>query len=425
MATLSSIITPTNLVTATSTTTLSNKTLVAPILGTPTSGVVTNLTGTASININGTVGATTAAAGSFTTLGTSGNVLIGTTTSDGVGSRRLQVKGSDTTAGFVLNNTVGGTGFYSTSNNAYQTRTATGTQYWGEGLLDGSTFTEQMRLSSTGLAVTGTLSAAGAVSLTGGTSGSSYVDMVGSGGTSPPSAMNYGLFPQSSYGLGVVSKAGGIAFWTGSTPAQNLTLDSTGNLLVGATSAGLTNTNSISIQPTRDTNGDIIVNHATGSASGQSYLIFGYAGSAIGSITQTGTTAVLYNTTSDYRLKSNQQPLTGSGAFVDALKPTTWEWTRDGRKDAGFIAHEFQEVCPSAVTGVKDETEEQEYEVSPAVAATQDAEGIELTPAEPAVIGFRTIPKYQAMQASSAEVIANLVAELQSLRLRMTALEAK
>jgi len=36
-------------------------------LGTPTSGVVTNLTGTASININGTVGATTPTTGAFTT----------------------------------------------------------------------------------------------------------------------------------------------------------------------------------------------------------------------------------------------------------------------------------------------------------------------------------------------------------------------
>lgn len=63
-------------------------------LGTPSSGTVTNLTGTAFININGTVGGTTPAAGSFTTLtvsstvsangsvGTSGQVL----TSAGVGS---------------------------------------------------------------------------------------------------------------------------------------------------------------------------------------------------------------------------------------------------------------------------------------------------------------------------------------------------
>jgi len=37
-------------------------------LGTPSSGTVTNLTGTASININGTVGATTPSTGAFTTL---------------------------------------------------------------------------------------------------------------------------------------------------------------------------------------------------------------------------------------------------------------------------------------------------------------------------------------------------------------------
>jgi hypothetical protein len=43
-------------------------TLVAPVLGTPASGTVTNLTGTASININGTVGATTATTGAFTSI---------------------------------------------------------------------------------------------------------------------------------------------------------------------------------------------------------------------------------------------------------------------------------------------------------------------------------------------------------------------
>ena len=47
-------------------------------LGTPSGGTVTNLTGTASININGTVGATTAAAGLFTTLGATGTLSGGT-----------------------------------------------------------------------------------------------------------------------------------------------------------------------------------------------------------------------------------------------------------------------------------------------------------------------------------------------------------
>jgi len=51
-------------------------TLVAPVLGTPASGIVTNLTGTASININGTVGATTANTGAFTTINASGTVAM-------------------------------------------------------------------------------------------------------------------------------------------------------------------------------------------------------------------------------------------------------------------------------------------------------------------------------------------------------------
>ena len=44
------------------------------VLGTPSSGTVTNLTGTAPININGTVGATTPGTGAFTTLAASSTV---------------------------------------------------------------------------------------------------------------------------------------------------------------------------------------------------------------------------------------------------------------------------------------------------------------------------------------------------------------
>jgi len=47
-------------------------------LGTPSSGTVTNLTGTASININGTVGATTPTTGAFTNLSYTGTLTGGT-----------------------------------------------------------------------------------------------------------------------------------------------------------------------------------------------------------------------------------------------------------------------------------------------------------------------------------------------------------
>jgi hypothetical protein len=59
-------------------------TLVSPALGTPSSGTVTNLTGTASININGTVGATTPSTGVFSALTVNDNSTLGSSNSDTV-----------------------------------------------------------------------------------------------------------------------------------------------------------------------------------------------------------------------------------------------------------------------------------------------------------------------------------------------------
>jgi hypothetical protein len=58
------------------------------VLGTPSSGTVTNLTGTASININGTVGATTPATGNFTTL-TENSVATVIQTDIGTGANEI------------------------------------------------------------------------------------------------------------------------------------------------------------------------------------------------------------------------------------------------------------------------------------------------------------------------------------------------
>ena len=59
------------------------------VLGTPASGTVTNLTGTASININGTVGATTATTGAFTTI--NGTILTATADSSFTSTGALSI----------------------------------------------------------------------------------------------------------------------------------------------------------------------------------------------------------------------------------------------------------------------------------------------------------------------------------------------
>jgi hypothetical protein len=141
------------------------------------------------------------------------------------------------------------------------------------------------------------------------------------------------------------------------TFTQAMTLDASGNLLVGQTSHGYANSNSVEISPING--GYIIGNHASGSTSGQAYSLYGYNGTSIGSITQNGTTAVAYNTTSDYRLKENVVPIAGALAKVTALKPCTYTWkSAPDEIGEGFIAHELAEVCPQAVTGNKDAVDE-------------------------------------------------------------------
>lgn len=115
---------------------------------------------------------------------------------------------------------------------------------------------------------------------------------------------------------------------------------------------------------------------------------------AVGSISITAS-ATTYNTSSDYRLKNEVVDLSGSGEFIDALRPRQWSWSIDGSKGAGFIAHELQAISPTSVTGEKDGL---------------DDDGN---------------PEYQSVGYGSAEIIANLVAEVKALRQRVASLEAK
>jgi len=84
------------------------------------------------------------------------------------------------------------------------------------------------------------------------------------------------------------------------------------------------------------------------------------SGSSVGTITQNGSSSTSYNTSSDYRLKENIVPMTGSIDRLKDLKPSKFNFIdQDVSRGAtitvdGFIAHEVSDIIPEAITGEKD-----------------------------------------------------------------------
>jgi hypothetical protein len=174
------------------------------------------------------------------------------------------------------------------------------------------------------------------------------------------------------------------------TTRMNLT--DTGILLVGTTQSNPYS--GFEINPNGGASFQTI-GHLTGTSSGTAYMNFNYNQSGCGSITQNGTSAVLYNTSSDYRLKNITGALTGYKERLMSLQPKQGTWKIDGSEFRGFLAHEFAEPYGASVTGEKD------------------------------AVNADNKPIMQAMQASSSEVMADLVAFVQELNARLTTLENK
>jgi len=89
------------------------------------------------------------------------------------------------------------------------------------------------------------------------------------------------------------------------------------------------------------------------------FLIFWGDTIAAGSIVKGTGNSVSYNTSSDYRLKTNIEPLTDAVARLLQIPVRRFNWLTDpaASKVDGFLAHEAQSVVPESVTGTKDEVD--------------------------------------------------------------------
>ena len=250
--------------------------------------------------------------------------------------------------------------------------------------LGGTTFTTPVAtFTPSGAAITGTLSATGAITND------------GYGITQNTASYGYWFGASSTRASGVYSTAGldvkirasstEVASFSSTGLAVTGTLSATGNIsntFAGNVAIGHT------LQDTTTTSGSVFINYLKSS------------GGVIGSIARVTTTdAVVYNTTSDARLKENLRDFTDSGRLIDGLKPRVFDWKdsdSNGKDVIGFVAQEEHAADPI-------------FAHIGAVSVGDD---------DPTTIT-------KQWQRSDAALIPILVAELQSLRKRLAALESK
>jgi hypothetical protein len=147
------------------------------------------------------------------------------------------------------------------------------------------------------------------------------------------------------------------------TFTQAMTLDASGNLLLGKTSSlfstvGIeaSQTGFLSLTNSASTNASTNLSlYSTGAAAFRFYV--GLAGTVFA--TNTTISAI-----SDARLKENVQNLDVGLNEILALKPRKFDWKagkgKDIKGDRGFIAQEFETVFPNLIDEWKDEAPEGE-----------------------------------------------------------------
>jgi hypothetical protein len=145
----------------------------------------------------------------------------------------------------------------------------------------------------------------------------------------------------------------------GVNASERMRVDSSGNLLVGKTVAD-NSTAGITFF-----SGGIGSFVADGSRSGTfvrkssngAVVEFRRDASTVGSISVT-TSATAYNTSSDYRLKENVVSLTGASDRLNQIPVHRFNFIADPDTTVdGFLAHEVFDVVPEAISGAKDEVD--------------------------------------------------------------------
>lgn len=202
--------------------------------------------------------------------------------------------------------------------------------------------------------------------------------------------------------------SGKCSFWNteetgmgfGTSASERMLISSTGNCAHTYTGGG----------------GGMTINRSD--SSGAATLLQFFTGANLRGYISYNGSAVVYSTSSDYRLKENVVPLPDSIERVKQLKPSRFNFIENPTIEMdGFLAHEVAEIVPEAITGEKDAMKIEEYELTP---ATSDSD---------AVMGEREVIDPQGIDQSKlvpvmCSAIQQLITMNEDLTARVEALEA-
>jgi len=204
---------------------------------------------------------------------------------------------------------------------------------------------------------------------------------------------------------------------------ERMRVSSSGNLLIGTDDSIIYNHNSTSdsglvlvkdgyYSAARKNGPTAFLNRQ---ASDGSIVDFYRDGSLKGTISITSS-AVAYNTSSDYRLKENVTDISDGITRVKQLAPKRFNFIADADTTVdGFLAHEAQTVVPEAVTGIHDGVEVwKEHEELPDGVSVGDNKLDD---------DGNTIPDYQGID--QAKLVPLLTAALQEAIAKIETLETK
>ncbi len=140
---------------------------------------------------------------------------------------------------------------------------------------------------------------------------------------------------------------------SGTSTTERMRIESSGRVLIDTTSHFGTalaklqvNGNGIAAAVFNRTNNGVVVGFQRS------------GGTDVGTISVTASSTA-YNTSSDYRLKENQVAISDGITRIKTLKPYRFNFKADASTTLdGFFAHEVSSIVPEAITGTKDEVDE-------------------------------------------------------------------